>query len=1064
MPKYQGGGLAAATEEEQAPITVAQDPATSGLLQLMAQQYQTTPEARAQAEEILAQYYGPDAYAAEEALLEQMRETAETSRQTYRDARTRLLEKEYDPRQDWFEFAAAMAAPTKTGGFGESLGAGAGAFAAGAGRRSAFERQQEADLMSLEGQLAGVDVNLLQNELALTKLRRGAEAGLAKSALGVLGKATPGAGRLSESARLLDQAYVGDYIEFTTGMSADAAKSLDELDEVVKVLRGGSDTLTGPIIGSITSIDIPYVGNVGKAIQDIVWPTGANVKEIVESTIQRSLRPILGAQFTEKEGERLIQRVYNPRLEEHINADRLDRLILSLRRGYMEKVRAAEYYAKNGTLFGYEGQVDWTIDDIWAADEGEGDGTPMKVRMSDGVIFEVPANTTQEEAQKLYEESQAGLEHGGPVGRSLYAGGGKVSKLLKSLKEDEAMYIKELKNPELHFEDIESFRHELSIVRRKIHAEERQKKAKGGKVKALVDKFKSMQKRMDEMDPKQYRGKIERKDYKKRMRQLMEQLEDLGYPAEELRVPLQEGGQVEADDIIDLEDLVSQANTQTDVYDIEELKGEVGTPVTDPEMMDVIMAASGAGLGYLGGGQGADVYSRLEEMASPSIPRPSGPERAILEAAEIGGEDIVETVGEVGRTRRLGVPATMQTAGGRGTRALGEQALIQGGVGAEEALEDITERHAEGRQRVSERVNKSLKPSPYFERFDQLQTELYENASPLYDKAYQAHLGISEKDIPALRQLMDTPDGQRAVKIALRLLRNQGMSIGKEDAVGLVRRPSLQFLDYVKRGFDQLIASEESMGSTTLGRSMRSLRTRLRDQLDAVAPEYAEARAQYAGDLEVLDALQSGREEFHRMQPEEVKVMFDEMTPAEKISYRTGVAQRLYERVDASAAADPNAARQVLGSPAQRAKLKVLFDKPSEWRIFEAALDREMKFFETTKKTARRGETGRQRKVSKALGQAADPMTDVRRTVGRPIGAVIRLFSSAPGLDLTEDQADEVIRILNSGDAAEIKGIADRFGSLQKRRAKVKGRRGKVALVGATVGALSLPFIRERTQ
>jgi hypothetical protein len=91
---------------------------------------------------------------------------------------------------------------------------------------------------------------------------------------------------------------------------------------------------------------------------------GVNIQEMVESTVQRSLRVILGAQFTEKEGERLIARAYNPKLPPKVNADRVQRLLDQLQRAYDGKREAAAYYEANGTLQGFRGRTAWRMSDF----------------------------------------------------------------------------------------------------------------------------------------------------------------------------------------------------------------------------------------------------------------------------------------------------------------------------------------------------------------------------------------------------------------------------------------------------------------------------------------------------------------------------------------------------------------------------------------------------------------------------------------------------------------------------------------------------------------------------
>jgi len=80
-----------------------------------------------------------------------------------------------------------------------------------------------------------------------------------------------------------------------------------------------------------------------------------SAQEAVEEVVQRNLRMILGAQFTQKEGERLIERAYNPRLGPAENAKRLDRLITQLTTSAQATEQSARYFEENGTLAGSQG-------------------------------------------------------------------------------------------------------------------------------------------------------------------------------------------------------------------------------------------------------------------------------------------------------------------------------------------------------------------------------------------------------------------------------------------------------------------------------------------------------------------------------------------------------------------------------------------------------------------------------------------------------------------------------------------------------------------------------------
>lgn len=148
---------------------------------------------------------------------------------------------------------------------------------------------------------------------------------------------TPG-----EKAR--DQKFGKEYEEsILSGGMPDALKNLQALDDVyAKLTDPKGPNVTGPVTGRI-----PF---------KTLWnPESVDVQENIENVIQRSMRPILGAQFTENEGVRLIKRAYNPNLDEATNAKRVKALADSLRTTAMQKLAASEYFEEHGTLKGFKG-------------------------------------------------------------------------------------------------------------------------------------------------------------------------------------------------------------------------------------------------------------------------------------------------------------------------------------------------------------------------------------------------------------------------------------------------------------------------------------------------------------------------------------------------------------------------------------------------------------------------------------------------------------------------------------------------------------------------------------
>ena len=106
-------------------------------------------------------------------------------------------------------------------------------------------------------------------------------------------------------------------------------------------------SVTGIIQGTLPDELLAVLGY-GEAIQ---------TREAVASIVYQTLRATLGAQFTEKEGQRLISASFNPLLSPEQNAVRLNLMlqeVLKVTAGKHERIRHVEKYR---TLAGYEGEM-----------------------------------------------------------------------------------------------------------------------------------------------------------------------------------------------------------------------------------------------------------------------------------------------------------------------------------------------------------------------------------------------------------------------------------------------------------------------------------------------------------------------------------------------------------------------------------------------------------------------------------------------------------------------------------------------------------------------------------
>ncbi len=149
----------------------------------------------------------------------------------------------------------------------------------------------------------------------------------------------------------VDTEFAKDYAEFkAAGGYTDVQKGLSQLKGASAALEKGG--ITGP-----------FKGNTPDAIRAFTNPDALAVRDAVHEVVQRNMKLVLGAQFTQKEGEMLMARAFNERLSDAENKKRVDRLMQQMQTAALAKQEAANYFEKNGTLTGFKGKL-WTAADF----------------------------------------------------------------------------------------------------------------------------------------------------------------------------------------------------------------------------------------------------------------------------------------------------------------------------------------------------------------------------------------------------------------------------------------------------------------------------------------------------------------------------------------------------------------------------------------------------------------------------------------------------------------------------------------------------------------------------
>jgi len=421
-------------------------------------------------------------------------------------------------------------------------------------------------------------------------------------------------------------------------------------------------------------------------------------------------------------------------------------------------------------------------------------------------------------------------------------------------------------------------------------------------------------------------------------------------------------------------------------------------------------------------------------------------QRATNKVLEAMGRDEMDPTtlkARMAADKKLGVQSTIMDAT-PSLSTLGEAVVTRPGPGRKILGQGLNDRLEGGREAAASRALKDIgKGVDYTAQEDKLMGTLRSNANNLYDTAY-AHGSVDDTRI--LKVLEDDTfkkafkeaqaisskearaaelRGEDASKFKLNDIYSQDKD-GNLISVGKI--PDVRTLDYIKRGIDALIDKGykgEGMGKAEAN-ALKDLRKAYIGVIDENVPEYAAARAKYAGDMEVLDALRMGRTDYlsPKMLPNEAKKLVDGMSEAERDALRAGVAQSLLTKVMDSPQ-QINAAQRIIGAPATRKRLEALFKDPNEYTVFEAALQRESELFRNAQdivrgsRTANKTEALKDLKAGNGIFDIAGEAVDVAAgSPGSVVGRVLKYLQARTSLD--EKTAGEVAKMLKSGTTQEV--------------------------------------------
>jgi len=445
------------------------------------------------------------------------------------------------------------------------------------------------------------------------------------------------------------------------------------------------------------------------------------------------------------------------------------------------------------------------------------------------------------------------------------------------------------------------------------------------------------------------------------------------------------------------------------------------------------------------------------------------------QALQRSGMTPADIQAKIASDRALGVPSVIANVSPKMAK-LAETMAQRPGEGSELIGNMLEKQRGGSRERVQQQVASLISPKNYFDENAQLITNLRAKAGNLYDTAY-AHGSV---DDPRIMNALKDPEfrkfyqqGKEIADTEARAAKLRGDDPAKYQLKEIydttvdprtsvisfdVRTlPDVRTLDYIKKGIDREIEkgyTSGGIGATQAG-ALKALKREFVNAIDENVPAYAAARKGYAGDKEVVDALDMGMKDFNRMTHEQVTKTIANMSDAEREAFRTGAARSLYG-VIMNPSGNINAGQRIIGSPEMQAKLQPLFENAGQFNLFKSALERESQLVAQAQKITGNSATA-SRLLENAEFEKSSPMANAAASFvsGGASGSLTNLaLQFLRSGQVHEDTADKLSKMLMSKDPNEVAAVVQ---LLEKQAAGAGPRtaRANVAELDTTTGTVA---------
>lgn len=473
------------------------------------------------------------------------------------------------------------------------------------------------------------------------------------------------------------------------------------------------------------------------------------------------------------------------------------------------------------------------------------------------------------------------------------------------------------------------------------------------------------------------------------------------------------------------------------------LTGGVAAPV-------LVGAANALGRGYnaLLDVTGLGSTARAETLAN----------RKVLQALERAGFSADDAAAELARMKAAGADPALMDLGQMPARLTATAARVPG-QGAEIAADFVEGRQLAQGDRIASVVDDLFGTNKSAAAFvDELNNTQKAAAKPLYDAASGVNIKTDD-----LVPFINNPEFRRALREGARItaLETRDDAITKIDwNAALDRLPTempTRWIDLAKRGLDARIKATR-ISNPTLSRALGQFQRDLLATVDNLNPQYAAARAQWAGAMALEDAVEAGKDAITRqMDPDALAALYNGLSPAEQPAFRIGVVDALKKMIRESADGR-NKVLALFGTPARRQRLEAIlgrdnFAKLSEFMGFEKAASKAQGKVAGNSLTAER--------LADDADRAKDGVDLLASAITSPRYVLGNLARKAIGYTqgLNEQTAAQIVSKMTENDPGKIKALIELLKSFAaKDAARMANPLRGGATYGVGVGGVAAPM------